>query len=101
MLSGTRLSISQRWIVSWNLPNTGKAENTAKPTANSGTMANTVVKVSELALTPKRASRKRSASTAPIWRQGKTDTSCHHSPVWSRKEVLFKEEGMPGMMPPQ
>ena len=101
MLSGTRLSISQRWIMSWNLPNTGKAEKTAKPTANSGTMASTVVNVSELALTPNRASRKRSVSTAPIWRQGKTDSSCHHTPMCSRKVVFVKDDRMPGMMPPQ
>src|SRR5574343_577184 len=83
MLSGTRLSTSQRWIVSWNLPNTGNAENTARPTVNSGTRASTVVKVSELALTPRRASRKRRYSTPVIWRQGNSASSCHQARSWT------------------
>lgn len=66
MLSGTRLSINQRWIVSWNLPNIGKAANTDRPTTNKGTKASTVVKVRELALTPSRASRKRWVKTPDI-----------------------------------
>ena len=101
MLSGTRLSTSQRCSMSWNFPNTGKAENTARPRANKGTKANTVVKVSELALTPSRASRKRSANTPPICRQGNTDSSCHHKRVCSRRPDLVKVVCMPGMMPSQ
>jgi hypothetical protein len=79
----------------------GKTENTAKPKTNKGTKASTVVKVSELALTPRRASAKRSAKTPPICRQGKTVSSCHHKRVSSLNPSLNKEDRMTGMMPLQ
>ena len=60
MLSGTRLCTSHCCNWSCTLANTGNAVKMAKPMVNKGTRANTVVKVSELAVMPKRASRKRS-----------------------------------------
>ena len=74
MLSGTRLSMSQRCSISCILPKMGKAANTASATVKNGTSASSVVKVRLLAVTPSRSSRKRSRSIWAVVRQGKCDS---------------------------
>ena len=79
MLSGTRLSTSQRCTVFCRRENIGKALNTASATVNSGTSEIVVVKVRLLAVTPSRSSRKRSRRVQAVVRQGKPSRSRHSS----------------------
>ena len=76
MLSGTRLSTSHFWVMSWNLLNTGKAVTTASTTVIMGTSAIVVVNVRLPAVTPRRSCAKRSRSVAKASRQRR----CHRSP---------------------
>ena len=71
MLSGIRLSTSQRCSTPCSWPNMGKAENTASATVKKGTSARMVVKVRLLAVRPRRSSRKRSRRVSAVVRQGK------------------------------